>query len=220
MKVRVENSGPCRRILHVEVDQAVADAEYENVTREYTKVAELPGFRKGKAPAQLVGRRFEKQIVGETSDRLVPKWYREALAAEKIEAVDVVDVSDVSFIKGQPFRFRVTVDIPPKFRLPKYKGLSVDGKKVDVADSDVDAALGRLRDQFARFEDAAADRALATGDMAQVDYKGVCDGTPLAAMSADLAMLGAAKDFWIFLGGRELIPGFARGREDRGKEGS
>jgi trigger factor len=210
MKVKVEDAGACRRVLKVEVDIDVVTAEYEKVAEEYSQVARIPGFRKGKAPASLVEKHYSKEVAEETRNRLVPKLYREALDSEKIEPVAIVGVTDVLLDKGSPMSFTVTVDIQPKFKLPRYKSIAIKGKLVTIADADVDKAMDQLREASATFEDVEG-RAVKNGDMVKIDFTASCEEKPLVELSADAKSLGLGSDFWMIVGENELIPGLSEG---------
>jgi trigger factor len=196
--------------MHVEVPPEGVAPEYENVLQEYVKYGRVPGFRPGKAPAKVVERHYAKGIADETKDRMVPKAYREALKENRVDAVAVVDVQDVKMEKTQGLTFRVTLDVAPEFKLPKYKKIPLKENPVQVEDKEVDAAFKRLLDGYARFEDTA-DRPVKDGDLVRVDYKGQCDGKTVAEMTPDSAGLGEGKDFWVLCGDREFLPGFNAG---------
>ncbi len=211
MKVSVKEIGPCRRELLVEVEQAVVDAELAKVTREIAQVANVAGFRKGKAPIPVVERRYARAIADEARDRLVPDSCREALASKSMDPVALVKVGDVSFGRGMPLSFSMVVDIPPTFKLPRYKGLGLRGNKIEVADAQVDDAVRLLRESAAVFEDVAG-RAVREGDMAMVDYRAACEGKPVTEIVPDMAFLGKINGYWILVGSSdEIVPGLGKG---------
>ena len=82
----MEEIGPCRRQLRIEVPQPAVEAETARVTGEYGRRARIPGFRKGKVPGELVRRHYGKEIEREVIERLLPRYWRQA-AAEKSIAV-------------------------------------------------------------------------------------------------------------------------------------
>lgn len=211
MKIRVETTAPCRRQVHVEVPADQVTKEFAQTVEAYAGAARIPGFRPGRAPKDLVKRRFAKDIREEVKNRLVPQGYQEAVKTEKLQAVSVLDVKENELADGAPFSFSITLDVAPDFELPAYKGLALEGKKVEVTDADIDEVLKTLREQNARYEDIPA-RAVQTGDMVQVDFEGTCEGKAFSELSAKAASLGAAKDFWIISDTEnEFLPGFAAG---------
>jgi len=208
MKVTVEKAGPCRTLMSIDVPPDAVSDDYSKLLESYTHAAKLPGFRKGKAPAGMVERRFQKDLEENARERLVPRFYNEALSQEGIEPVSIVDVGQISFSKNKGLQFQVTLDIAPQFKLPKYHRISVKAKKVEVADTDVDEQLNHLRERMARFEDAAG-RGAKKGDLACLDYEGTCDGTPVSEIAVDTPGLGKGNDFWALLDEPEFLPTLA-----------
>lgn len=210
MKVKMESPSACRRVLRVEVDSSDVDAEYEKVVTEYAKAASVPGFRKGKAPAQLIRQRFAKDISEETCNRLIPQNYREALKSQDLSPVAVIEVRDVVMKKGEPLTFSITVDVPPQFKLPKYKGIPLEGKKVEATEEQIDKAVEGLRTRASTFETVTG-VPVEAGHLVQVDYSGTCEGVAIAETVPKTAQFGAAKDSWILAGEGGFVPGLGEG---------
>jgi trigger factor len=176
----------------------------------YTQAARIPGFRAGRAPRDLVRRRYAKEIEDEVKERLIPDGYQGAVKQENLHPVAVLGVHDVKFNLGQPMTFSVTLDIPPEFTLPAYKGLVLERKKVEVADTDVDEALKSLVEQSVRWQEVT-DRPAQRGDLVQIDYEGFCENKPLEERAPKAAGLGKGKDFWMLADENAFLPGFADG---------
>jgi len=207
MKVHVEKTGPCRRTLRVEIPEDVVTREYEGTLDAFARSVKMDGFRKGKAPKAMVARRFEKEIAEEVRDQLVPRGYHQAIEEEKLHPIAIIDVTDVDFKLGAAMSFSVTLDVPPEFDLPAYKGLKLEGKKVDVSDKDVNDAVERMLEQGARWEEAPG-RPVRKGDLVQVDYDGTIDGKPIEELAPKAAGLGKGKDFWVLADENSFLPGF------------
>lgn len=210
MKVTLEDGGPCRKVIHIHAPAETVHPEYDKVVAEFAKVARVDGFRVGKAPQAIVARNFTRAIAEETRERLIPRLYRDALKQEAITPVSIVSVDNVALSPNEGLRFKVVVDIPPEFKLPKYRKVPLKENPVEVTDSAVDEAYKRLMDRFARFEEVA-DRPAREGDLVMVDYRGECEGKPLAEVAPEAAGLGEGKDFWVMLGEPEFLPGFVKG---------
>lgn len=211
MNVRVETAGPCRREVHIEVPASRVSSAFDEVVKAYSQVAKIPGFRPGKAPRDLIRRRFQKEIATEVKERLIPAAYQEAVRQEKLETIAVLDVKEKELAEKQSFSFTITLDVQPSFDLPKYKGLALEGKAVAVADQDVDEVLKNIREQNARYEEVQG-RALAKGDLAQIDYTGQLDGTAVETLAPKAKGMGEGKDFWLMADDQnEFLPGFAAG---------
>jgi len=210
MKVRLEDAGPCRKVLHVSVPPDAVAGDYGEIIKTFAKAVNIPGFRYGKAPLNVVEKHCMKDIEKEAEERLAPRFYREALREKDIQPVAVVDVRDMVFKKEDGLVFNVTIDVSPEFKLPKYKRISLKGNQVEVKDKDVEDALNRLLSSFARFEEVK-DRTAKKDDLVQIDYEGSCDGKKIKELAGDAGDLGAGKDFWVLLGEPEFLPGFVSG---------
>ena len=208
MNVVIEDRGGCRRSMAISVPADAVVADYVSLLRAYTTQARIPGFRQGKAPAALVEKKFSNQLAEDAKERLVPKFYAEAIEKESIKSVGVLGVNNVLFSKDSGLTFDVDLDVAPEFKTPKYKKLSLSRKSVEVSDEDVQRSLDELRGRRARFEDVE-DRAAKMDDLVQVDYSGLIDGEPLGEKVASCQDLGTGSDFWVPLAlDNEFLPGF------------
>src|SRR5947207_9629616 len=177
VNVTVENLGPCKKLLRVEVDAPAVDAAMEEITRDFQRQVRLPGFRPGKAPRHVVVKAYAPQIDEETKRKLVAEGYRQAIADQKLRVVGQPDIEEIQFAKGQPFQFAVTLETAPDFELPEYKGLPVKREIAVVTEDDVQRALNALLEQRATYLDVA--RPVQDGDYVVVNYTGTCDGKPI-----------------------------------------
>src|SRR5688500_19455609 len=91
----VEDVGTCRKQLKIEVPQPALQAETERVVKEYARQARIPGFRKEKVPAGMVKQRFRKEIEQEVVDRLLPRYWHQAEAEQKLDRLLPPEVQDV-----------------------------------------------------------------------------------------------------------------------------
>ena len=116
--VSQEDVGPCRKQLTVEVPAPAVEAETQRVLREIGNRVKVPGFRKGKVPADLVRRRFAKDIEQEVKDRLLPRYWRQAQAEASLEPLLPPEVGEVTDLKpGEPLTFVATVETRPVIEL-------------------------------------------------------------------------------------------------------
>ena len=143
------------------------------------RYARIPGYRAGKAPRQVIEKKFRKEIQDELTKKLVSKSYHEAIAEKQLRVVSLTDLEDVEFGDDRSMRFRATVVTAPEFELPDYKNIPVQLPDTKVTEAEVDAALERLRDQSADFVDVP-DRDLAMEDFAVIDFEGAIDGIPIS----------------------------------------
>lgn len=211
MNIRVESSGPCRREIHIEVPVDQVRTAFDEVTSSYARVARIPGFRPGRAPRDLIRRRYQKEIAGDVKERLIPEGYQAAVKQEKLSTVAVLDVREQALDEEQPFAFSVVLDVAPEIELPTYKGIALQRKKVEIKDEDIDEVLKNIREQNARYEDITG-RAVQIGDLVQIDYDGVCEGQPIEKLAPKAKGMGSGNDFWLMADEQnQFLPGFAQG---------
>jgi trigger factor len=208
MKIKVEDTTPCRKVLHIDAPADAVLPEYDKVLNLYASKAKVPGFRKGKAPVEVIERKFQKEILDDTKDHLVPQLYRDAIADKGIEPVSIIGVEDVSIEKDKGITFKVTLDVSPKFKVPKYKKIPLKKNPVSVDDKEIDETMTRIMDNFARFEDVEG-RPVKSGDLVMVDYTGLYEGKSVSEIAPDATTLADNKDFWVMTTGPELLPGLA-----------
>ncbi len=206
MNVSVEQLGPCKKLLRVEVPVEKVNAAFDAVTAEFQKAAQLPGFRPGKAPKHLITRSYEGRIVEETKKKLIEDSFRGAAQQEKLNIVTTLDLEEQQFGRNQALQFTATIEIAPDFVLPNYKGLAARRELTAATEADVDRALSILRDQHAKYNDV--ERPLQEGDIAVVNYKGTTDGQPLTAIAPTALGLTSKENFWVLIKPASFLPGF------------
>lgn len=207
VNVSVENLAPCRKLLRIEIDAPAVDAAFAAVLTDFRKEAALPGFRPGKAPRDMIAKRFEKEIADEVRRKLITENYRKAVEEQKLDVLGTPDIEEIQFGRGQVMQFAATIETAPEFQLPEYKGLPAKREMRTVTDADLERALDLLRDQRATFETAS--RAAATGDIVVVNYTGTCAGQPIVELAPAAKSLSEAKGFWIGIESGAFLPGFS-----------
>lgn len=211
MNVQIEEISACRRKLMIEVPAEEVSTEYNEALNAWKKHANIPGFRPGKAPVHLVKAKHNKDILERLRDHLLPSSYREALQEQKLEVVRILDMDeDIQVKLDAPFAYSVTVDIKPEIALPSYKGIALKREAVDVDTALVDERVESLREQRASY-DEVTDRAVAKGDMVQIDFVSTLDGAPLAEAAPDAIGLDKAEDFWLQADDSAFIPELGEG---------
>lgn len=209
MKVSLKDSGTCRKTMTVEVPADTVAQERAELLNVYAKGVAIPGFRKGKAPKHLVEKKFAKEVTADLKDRLVPKFYHEAIESEGVQVVSVVNVAEPQLSEGQPLTFDVTVDVVPEFKLPKVHGISIKAEKVDVTDKQVEETVQSIRRQHASHEDVEG-RPAQEKDMVQVTYESTIDGEPLETKVPEARGMGQGSGYWITCDDEAFLPGMGR----------
>lgn len=194
MNVQLNNVSATRKSLVVTLDPSEVDAEHQAVVAEIAKVARIPGFRPGKAPAAMVAKRFSKEIADEFKQKVVAKAYRSALEKEKLDVISIVNVEEGAIEQGKEASVTVTVDVRPEFELPVYTELPTEIAPVEPTDAEVEKVIEGIRSERAEFK--KADRAAQKGDYVKLSYEGHIDGKPVAELVPDKQLYGKVPQTW------------------------
>ena len=210
MNIQVNDLSETRKSLVITLDPSEVAAEHQAVIGEYTKLARLPGFRPGKAPAAMVEKRFGKEIADEFKQKVVARAYRGALEDKKLDVINVVNVEEGKIEVAAPAAVTITVDVRPDFKLPEYTGLPTQVEPAEATDTEVDNVVEQLRAERADFK--VADRAAQKGDYVKLAYEGSLDGKPIAELAPDKQIYGKVPQTWEEVEGAQegVIPGLGR----------
>jgi trigger factor len=160
----------------------------------------IPGFRKGKAPEDIVRKNHHEEIMEQVKQRLIPMAYQKSLEEHEVTPASYPEISEVILGAEGAMEFTAKVDAQPEVNARKYKGIKVKGEKISVSDSEVDEVLERVRNMNAEFTDV--DRAIEKGDYGICDIEAFIDGKSISKKrenawieaSKEGAMLGMGED--------------------------
>lgn len=193
-------TNPTLREVNVEIPADVVSRETDAIVNKFQKMARLPGFRKGKVPANIVRQRFAEDIKTEVVEQLVPKYFRQETEKQGLHPVSQPRVTDLHLHDGEPLKFKASFEILPDFDVQGYKDIKVDRPEVAVTDEEVEKTLAQLREQNASYT-TIDDRPIQNGDFAQVAFKGTPQNEPEGQpISMD--------DVMVEVGGANTIPEF------------
>jgi trigger factor len=171
----LQDVGPCRKQLKVEVPAPAVEAETQRVVREYGQRVKLPGFRQGRVPTELVRRRFAKDIDQEVKERLLPRYWKQAQAESSIEPLLPPEVDEVSeLLPGEPLTFVATVETRPAIELRNTRDFDLPDPEVDPGTMEIEETIDNIRKQMAEW--VPVDRPAARGDRVGLDVTAV--GSP------------------------------------------
>ena len=195
MKTSCKSQEKCQVKLTVTLDADEMSAIVKDVEKVFLREAQLPGFRKGKVPLQVIRKEFADGLKQETQRAMFQKKYPEAIKAEGIDEIALANVEDMKFDeKGGSFV--AIVEVKPQFKLPTYKGLKVEFKDAKVEDAQVKDQLERLRAAYAKYEDAKDGEAVADGDFVQIDYEGTVGKKKILEINPEAKIVAEGKGFW------------------------
>jgi trigger factor len=193
--------------MRVELEAQKVDEAFDNITREFQKEANLPGFRPGKAPREMVLRKYGKDIEDEVKRKLISDSYRKAVDEKKLDVLGYPDIEEIQFSRGQPLQFAATMETAPEFELPDYKGIEVKREVKTVTEEDVERAIDALRQQKTTFN--TVQHPVQIGDIAVVNYKGTSEGKAITEIAPTAQGLSEHKNFWVDVPSTSFIPGFS-----------
>jgi trigger factor len=171
----LEDVGPCRKQIKVEVPAPAVEAETQRVVRDYGQKVRLPGFRQGKVPSELVRRRFAKEIEEEVKERLLPRYWKQAQAESSLEPLLPPEVDEVSELApGEPLTFVATVETRPRIELRNIDSFDLPDPEVEPGTMEIEETIDNIRKQMSEW--VAVDRPASRGD--QVSLQVTTVGSP------------------------------------------
>ncbi|MFQ5686676.1 MAG: trigger factor [Candidatus Scalindua sp.] len=141
MNIEIEEVGPCKKLLKIEIPKVRIEDEWQKQLTEVSRMANLPGFRKGKAPKKLLEKKYSDKIIEEVKRAVVSESYRQALEGNKLLPIGDPDVGAIDLELGKPLKFEITLEVLPTFELGDYKGMQLKKKPVSITDEDIENAL-------------------------------------------------------------------------------
>lgn len=210
MNVTTEQKENCVLDLHIELPPERFEQEWKRITAEYSRLARIPGFRKGKAPVAAIEKKYAKEIKEEATEKTTTAALREIIAEKKLDLLRYPDIKDLHLGEDHSLRFTATVIISPELELPEYRGLELAVEKDVVSEERLDELLEKIRGDFAEFINVEG-RGLAMGDFAVLDYEGVtADGKGLLELHAELPLrFVGGKHRWLQVEETLPVPGLA-----------
>lgn len=205
MKTELKEISPTKRQIDIEIDAESLKASYGRVSKRYADRANVPGFRKGYAPLDIVRMRFKEEIKSEVLQDVVPAKVAEAIREHELSPLGephlhLDDHENISVNGSQPLKLEVHVDVMPEIPTPSIDGIEVKRMVRPVDETEVDDLIQRRLEGEAAFVPVEG-RASEIGDTVIVDLSGKFDDKP----DADPI---TAEDLEIELGGGNIEESF------------
>jgi trigger factor len=183
----------------IEVPPDELERAFQEVVEEFRGRVQLPGFRRGHVPRNVIELQFGHSMEHEVLERVVKRSYELAVRQQKLEPISYPTIEKIDFARGKPLSYEAQVDIKPKVTAKDYLGLDGDTKEVALTDEDVDKALEELRERAAEW--TPVDREAGDQDAVLVDYVRLnAKGKPIRKTEQ--------KDALVELGASGLLPEF------------
>lgn len=188
-----------RSELELVIDKAAFDAEVMRVYKKNVGKINVPGFRKGKAPKNIIEKMYGSAVFyDEALDALLPPVYEAAVKEAELEVVSRPDMEVVS-IDDNGVLLKAKVYTKPEAEVKDYKGLEVTKEKVEVNEEDITAEIEAVRKRNARMITVDG-KAVEDGDDVIIDFEGFVDGVAFDG--------GKAEKYSLKIGSKSFIPGF------------
>ncbi len=200
MKAQIEAISPVKTKLTVEIPPEEVASEEQAAYQELRRTANLPGFRKGKAPLAALKRAHGGRVRADVISRLIQKTYIAALRENDVFPVNDADIQLQSAGDDDTIAYTAVVEVRPKVEATAFRGLTLKKPRIAVEEMAVDERLEKLRSERASFDLAGDGYAAADGDMVVIDYEGFVDGEAFGG--------GKGEDRPLVLGSGTFIPGF------------
>ncbi len=185
--------------IKLECDREEFDKALKSAYNKNKKRFQVPGFRKGKVPYQLVIKYYGEGVLYEDAiDEIVNPAYQEAVKENELEVVSRPEL-DVDSIDENGMKYTLTVTVKPEVKLGKYEGVEAPYYKREITDETVNADIDAMRRRNATWENVE-DRPAKSGDKVNIDYEGFKDGVAFEG--------GKGENYDLTLGSHSFIPGF------------
>ena len=201
MNCKVEKTENANEVkLEITVEAEKFNEAIKKVYFQSAKYFNIPGFRKGKAPMQIVERYYGKEIFYEDAfNEIAQEALEEAVKENKLEVVSRPDIEVTQIEKGKDLIFTAIMQTKPEATLGKYKGIEIKKIEYNVTNEDIDHELSHMQEHNSRLI-TIEDRPVENGDIATIDFEGFVDGEPFDG--------GKAEGHELEIGSNSFIPGF------------
>ncbi|MGH9802669.1 MAG: trigger factor, partial [Blastocatellia bacterium] len=171
-EVVITDVSQCQKDLAIEVAAEEVKKEFEKTYDAYMRYVKVPGFRPGRVPRGVVKQRFSKEVKDEVIGHLLPHALEHAIKDHELKIIGEPHLTeDLSLVEGEPFKFKVSIEVLPEIELKEYKGLKATKRVGRVSDEDVERVIEHWRENAADLI-PVEDRPSQDGDIVSIDLIG------------------------------------------------
>ncbi|MEL6440711.1 MAG: trigger factor [Cyanobacteria bacterium J06621_8] len=214
MKITQERLPESQVALNIEIAPEASRNAYEKMVQNLARSSNIPGFRKGKVPRQVLLQRIGRErIKAAALEELIQKSLQDAIEQESIEALGQPDLRSSfdellgAYNPGEALTFSIAVDVPPTLELADYQGLEVKAEEILYKPEKVDEFIEQRRAKQADLV-PVEDRPAQMGDEVFIDFKGILTAEGEAGQEIEG---GSATNFQVEMAEGKLIPGMIEG---------
>ena len=176
-------------------------SEFDKKIKQQQDSSNLKGYRKGKAPKEVIEQLYGEQITGQVIYEGMTNAFYKKVSEEKISVVGQPALNPKTMDISKDVSFEVVFEIYPEFTLKKFSAIKFKKPKASISDKDINETIEKMQKRFGNLEkiEGCADN----GKFSKIDFEGYMDGEPFEG--------GASKDYLIEIGSNNMIPGFEEG---------
>jgi len=138
LKTEVTSLSDCKREVAIDIPADEVNREFEKVTAEYAKYANVPGFRPGKTPKSVVKTRYKDSIHNEVMQHLVSHALQHAVKDNKLRVIGDPSFDILTVDEGKPLAIKATIEVIPEINLVDYKGLEITKRVPEITEADIE----------------------------------------------------------------------------------
>jgi trigger factor len=198
-QAKILSEKDCERIIQVEVPKDRILIAMDNMYNNIQKMAEIPGFRIGKAPKSMVEKYFKSRVESDVKEKIVSDSFKETLQKLEIDPIGNPSITELKFEAGKPLEYKISIEVRPKIDIKNYKGIKVKKEKIEASEDDVNKTIEYLRERNAEFSPVDS-RAVQDKDFVIVDFKAFENDNELYELKTD--------NYIIEIGAKKTIPEF------------
>ena len=200
MQVTETSSEGLKREFTIVVPAADLETEMQGRLAELARSVRIPGFRPGKAPVDLLRKRYGDSVRGEVLEKTIQETTANTISENGIRPAMQPRIEIVGFAEGADLEYKLALELVPDIEPVDFSRLELERQVVEVDAEEVEAALGRFAEARKSYEPPAETRPARSGDRATIRFVGRIDGEEFEGGSAD--------DFVLDLGSDRFVPGF------------
>jgi trigger factor len=184
----IDYKGECAYEVGVVIPVANEKKQADEMFDELKHDAEVPGFRRGRAPRKLIERKFSRVVKDEVAGKLVNMAFQKLIKDNDLRPIYLPDIDGLDEMKDrpadQPLSLTFKFEVSPRVELGKYREIEIERPVLEVLDKDVEQAIEDMRGRYAVYE-TVEDGVVQDGDQAVISFKGTVDGEAFPGGSAD-----------------------------------
>ena len=199
----VDYKGDCQYVVKVSIPAVNETKKTEELFDELKQEAEVPGFRRGRAPRKLLERKFGKAVKADVASKLASAAFEKLVEDKDLHPINEPDVEGLENLQdhpsGEPLTFTLSFEVEPRAELCEYEQVEIVKPVLKVDEEQVNESLNHIRSRMATYE-TVQDAAAEEGDQVVIDFEGKVDGEPFEG--------GTGQDYPYILGTQRFFPEF------------